>query len=76
MKEYWNLVIEKGLIDIEIYVFYGYLKILIVNFYELKELIDLIVMGVIGLNVVECVLVGFIIFYVVNYVLCNVMVVK
>lgn len=76
MNEHRNLAIEKGLIDIETYILYGYPKTLIANFNESKEPIDLIVMGATGLNAVERALVGSTTSYVVNHAPCNVLVIK
>lgn len=76
MNEHRNLAIEKGLIDIETYILYGYPKTLIANFNESKEPIDLIVMGATGLNAVERALVGSTTSYVVNNAPCNVLVIK
>lgn len=76
MNEHRNLAIEKGLIDIETYILYGYSKTLIANFNESKEPIDLIVMGATGLNAVERALVGSTTSYVVNHAPCNVLVIK
>lgn len=76
MKRREAEALAAGLNKVATYVTYGYPKVLIADFTESKEPIDLIVMGRTGLNGLERFLVGSTTSYVVNHAKANVLVVN